>query len=403
MPDIIHVDMDCFFAAVEVKDNPDLAGKPVIVGALPGTRGVVSACSYEAREYGIHSAMPISQAYKRCPHGVYLTPHGSRYMEESEAIHSIFRHYTPLVEPLSLDEAFLDVAGSHRLFGSSVEIGHTIKRRIREETGLVASVGIAASKFVAKIASDLEKPDGFVVAPDEVTRDFLEPLDVGRIWGVGKVTRRQFDRLGIQTIGDLRRRDPTELERMFGVHGRHLHNLSLGIDDRAVHPDTERKQVSNEYTFNEDEGDMAEVERVLLALSDKVAGRLHRKGRRGRRVTLKLRDQDFKTVTRARTLDHAIMAADDIYREARDLFRREKFDGKVRLIGVGVSSFDEGDQTSLFEPETKRRDTMEKTIAQIRDRFGKGAITRASLIGGKPVKLKPPDPTGPRGGDASES
>ena len=403
MPDIIHVDMDCFFAAVEVKDNPDLASKPVIVGALPGTRGVVSACSYEAREYGVHSAMPISQAYKRCPHGVYLTPHGSRYMEESEAIQAIFRHYTPLVEPLSLDEAFLDVSGSHRLFGTSVEIGHAIKNRIREETGLVASVGIAASKFVAKIASDLEKPDGFVVVPDEDTRDFLEPLDVGRIWGVGKVTRKQLDRLGIQTIGDLRRRDPVELERLFGMHGRHLHNLSLGIDDRSVHPETERKQVSNEHTFDVDESDMAEVERVLLALADKVAGRLHRKGYRGRCITLKLRDQHFKTVTRSRTLDHTVLAADDIFHVARDLFRREKFEGrKVRLIGIGVSSFDESDQTSLFEPETQRRDTMEKTIAQIRDRFGKGAITRASLIGGKGVKLKPHDPTGHHGGDPSE-
>jgi nucleotidyltransferase/DNA polymerase involved in DNA repair len=185
---------------------------------------------------------------------------------------------------------------------------------------------------------------------------------------------------------------------MFGAHGLHLHALSLGIDDRSVQPDTERKQVSNEFTFDVDEGDMAEAERVLLALSDKVAGRLNRKGYRGRCVTLKLRDHTFKTVTRSRTLDHTLMAAEDIYREARDLFRREKMEGrKVRLIGVGVSSFDEDGQTSLFEPESKRRDAMEKTIADIRNRFGKNAITRASLVGGKAVKLKPPDPTGRHG------
>ncbi|GAG14359.1 unnamed protein product, partial [marine sediment metagenome] len=256
-----------------------------IVGALPGTRGVVSACSYEAREYGVHSAMPISRAYRKCPDGIYLKPNGKRYVEESEKIRAVFLFYTPLVEPVSLDEAFLDVSGSHRMFGTSVEIGHEIKKRISDETGLVASVGIAPSKFVAKIASDLEKPDGFVVVDDDDVLEFLRPLDVRKIWGVGKATWKRLEKLGIKTIGDVSDFPAEELERIFGKHGRHLHNLSLGIDDRSVNPETERKQVSAEHTFNEDVSDKTEVERTLLALSDKVAARLLKKGSKGRKIT----------------------------------------------------------------------------------------------------------------------
>ena len=203
MPDIIHIDMDCFFAAVEVKDNPDLAGKPVIVGALPGRRGVVSACSYEAREFGVHSAMPISRAVKKCPHAVFLKPNGRRYVEESEIIMRIFLDFTPLVEPLSLDEAFLDVSGSHRLFGTTVEIGKAIKNHIKNETGLIASVGIAPTKFVAKIASDLGKPDGFVIVNEDEVLDFLRPLDARKIWGVGKATWKKLEKLNLKTIGDI--------------------------------------------------------------------------------------------------------------------------------------------------------------------------------------------------------
>lgn len=382
MPDIIHVDMDCFFAAVEVKDNPDLAGKPVIVGALPGTRGVVSTCSYEARKYGIHSAMPISQAHRRCPHGVFLLPRGRRYVEESNHIQEIFRRFTPLVEPLSLDEAFLDVSGSHLLFGTSVEIGRAIKRSIREETGLEASVGIAPSKFVAKIASDLRKPDGFVAVADDEVLDFLAPLEARKIWGVGKATGKILERLGLRTIGDIRAYPGEELERILGKSGRHLHDLSFGIDDRTVHPENERKQVGAEHTFDTDTADMTEVERILLALSDKVASRLHQKNTRGRNVTLKLRDETFATVTRSRTLSRAVMSGEDIYREARDLFRGENMRGKkVRLIGVSVSGFESERQMALFEePSEERKNKVEDVIAQVRGKFGKNAITRAALV-----------------------
>ncbi len=387
MPSIIHVDMDCFFAAVEVKDNPDLAGKPVIVGALPGTRGVVSACSYEARKYGVHSAMPVSKAYKLCPHSVYLIPNGKRYMEESEHIQGIFRRFTPLVEPLSLDEAFLDVSGSRMLFGTPVEIGREIKRLIREETGLVASVGVAPSKFVAKIASDLEKPDGFVVVNDDEVLDFLSPLDARKMWGVGKATWKILEKLGLRTIGDIRAYPADELERILGKSGRHFHDLASGVDDRSVEPESERKQVGAEHTFDRDTADTAEVERTLLALSDKVASRLVKNGFRGRTVTLKLRDETFATVTRARTLPEAVMSGEDIYRETRALFRAENLGGlKVRLVGVSVSGFEEDAQLSLFESkEPARKDKLEEVIAKVRGKFGKTAITRATLIEGGAV------------------
>jgi nucleotidyltransferase/DNA polymerase involved in DNA repair len=393
MPDIIHIDMDCFFAAVEVKDNPDLAGKPVIVGALPGTRGVVSAASYEARKYGVHSAMPISKAYRLCPGGVYLPPNGTRYVEESARIMAIFREFTPLVEPLSLDEAFLDVAGSHRLFGPSEEIGRAIKRRIRTETGLVASVGIAPTKFVAKIASDLRKPDGFVVVREDEVREFLRPLDIRKIWGVGPKTASRLERRGLRTIGDIADVPAMELERMFGRHGLHLHSLANGIDGRPVIPTVERKQVSNEHTFDVDIADRAEVERALLALCDKVAGRLLAKGLSGRTVTLKLRDETFRTLSRARSLDHAVSASADIYRIARDLFRAEDLGGlKVRLIGVGVTGFDDAGQLSMFDTPDNAPGRVDRVMADIRKRFGKDAITRASLAPGKMPETprKPP-------------
>ena len=373
--------MDCFFAAVEVKDNPDLAGKPIIVGALPGLRGVVSACSYEAREFGVHSAMPISSAVKKCPNGVFLKPRGERYVEESEKIMAIFYHYTPLVEPLSLDEAFLDVSGSHRLFGTSVEIGREIKRRIKDETGLIASVGIAPTKFVAKIASDIGKPNGFVVVNENEVLDFLRPLDARKIWGVGNATWKKLEKFGLKTISDIAEFPVERLERMFGKPGRHLHNLSHGKDSRTVNPVTERKQVSNEYTFNIDTDDMVEVERVLLALSDKVAGRLLEKEQKGKTVTLKLRDETFKTITRSRTLDRPILSGEEIYEEARNLLWSEDLTGrKVRLIGVSISGFESDDQTSLFEDVSQQKNKVEEVIADIRGRFGKGSITRASLI-----------------------
>ena len=388
MPDIIHIDMDCFFAAVEVKDNPDLAGKPVIVGALPGTRGVVAACSYEAREFGVHSAMPISKAVKKCPDGIFLKPRGHQYAEESQKIMDIFSHYTPLVEPLSLDEAFLDVSGSHRLCGTSVEMGQEIKRRTREELGLIASVGIAPTKFVAKIASDIGKPDGFVVIDEGEVFDFLWPLDARKIWGVGKTTWKKLEALGLKNIGNIAEFPVEELERIFGKTGRHLHNLSHNIDTRTVNPVTDRKQVSNEYTFGSDTDDIKKVEQVLLALSDKVAGRLLEKGLKGRTVVLKLRNEAFKTITRSHTFNSPIMSGEEIYKEALNMLRSEGFDGqKIRLIGVSVSGFESGDQISLFEDASKQKNKVEEVIADIRERFGKGSITRASLIKKKRKKL----------------
>lgn len=393
MPDIIHVDMDCFYAAVEVKDNPDLAGKPVIVGALPGTRGVVSACNYEARAYGVHSAMPVSQAYRKCPGGVFLFPRGWRYVEESTRIHDIFHRFTPLVEPLSLDEAFLDVSGSHLLFGTSEHIGREIKRIIRKETGLVASVGIAPSKFIAKIASDIRKPDGFVIVHDDEALDFLAPLDVRKIWGVGQATAKILDKLGLRTVADIRAYPAGELERLLGRSGRHLYDLANGIDDRTVNPGWESRQAGAEHTFETDTADTAEVERTLLALCDKVASRLFRKSLRGKTITLKLRDETFKTITRSRTLPRGIMAGEEIYRESRALLRKENLGGRrVRLIGVSVSSFEDDPQMPLFdESSAARTDKVEEVIAAVRGRFGKDAIVRASLATAK----EPPEDGAP--------
>lgn len=381
MPDIIHIDMDCFYAAVEMKDNPDLKGKPVIVGALPGTRGVVSAASYEARKYGVRSALPISQAVKKCPDGVFLFPNWRRYSEESQKIMAVFREYTPLVEPLSVDEAFLDVSGSHRLFGTSVEIGHAIKDKIMRETGLVASVGIAPTKFLAKIASDHGKPNGFVVINEDEVNAFLRPLGAGKLWGVGAAALKILTKAGLHTVGDIADTPMDTLEKMFGPKTAiHLHNLSNGIDERSVEPDTERKQVSNEYTFSVDTSDMEEVERVLLALCDKVASRLLAKGFRGNMISLKLRDSEFKTITRSRSLSKTVMAAEELFGETRAMLRAEKFKGRVRLIGIGVSGFDKAEQTSLFDGDSVRKDKIEEVLSDIRTRFGGKSITRASLI-----------------------
>lgn len=381
MPEIIHVDMDCFFAAVEIKDNPDLAGKPVIVGAMPGTRGVVAACSYEARKYGVHSAMPISQAVKKCPHAVFLTPNGKRYSEESKKIMAILRDFTPLVEQISIDEAFLDVSGSHRLFGTSAEIGRQIKKRIKDETGLIASVGIAPSKFVAKIASDIGKPDGFVIVGDDEVPGFLRPLDARKMWGVGKAAWKKLENAGIKTIGDIADTPINTLERMFGPKtGYHFLTLALGNDSRPVDTETERKQISAEYTFNEDTDDITEVERVLLALSDKVASRLFQKGEKGGKITLKLRDSSFETITRSKSVDIALSSGEDIFREAKALFTAENFTGKVRLIGVSISEFEKAGQTSLFDGESTKKNKVEEVLSNIRNRFGKTAITRAALI-----------------------
>ena len=299
---ILHVDMDAFYASVEERDDPSLVGKPVIVGGSAEGRGVVAAANYEVRKFGVHSAMASARAKRLCPHAVFIKPRMNHYAEISQQIRTIFEEFTPLVEPLSLDEAFLDATGSESLFGSAANIGRQIKQRIRSELGLVASVGVAPNKFVAKIASDLNKPDGFLVVQPGEVQAFLDPLPVGRLWGVGKVTGQVFDRLGIRTIGQLRQLPIESLNDLFGSSGEHYWRLAHGMDDRQVVPDREAKSISHETTFAEDIADRDVLRAWLTELAEQVARRLRRHALKGRTVELKVRFADFQTITRSLTL-----------------------------------------------------------------------------------------------------
>lgn len=378
---IIHVDMDAFYASVEQRDNPDLRGKPVIVGAAPDRRGVVSAASYEAREYGVRSAMPSAEAKRLCPHAIFVPVDMRRYREVSRELIAILGEYTPLLEPISVDEAFLDVTGSERLFGDAERIGRQIKRRTTEELQLTASVGIAGSKFVAKVASDLDKPDGFVVVEDGKETEFLHPLPISRVWGVGKATERRLHELGVRTIGQLAKYPRDVLERHFGALGRQLHELSHGIDDWPVETERETKSVSAETTYQEDTRDPDVMERTLMTLSEDVGARLRRAELRGRTVQLKVRFDDFTTLTRHRTLAQSTDANETIYQTAVGLLYETALEGrKVRLLGVGVSGFREPVQASLFEDDGASHSKLDETVDALRQRFGADKIKRGRLM-----------------------
>ncbi len=295
---ILHVDMDAFYAAIELRDNPSLVGKPVVVGGSPSGRGVVAAASYAAREFGIHSAMPASQAVRICPSAVFIKPRMQHYANISKQIREIFFGYTSLVEPLSLDEAFLDVGGSVALFGSAESIARQIKDRINNELGLVASAGVAPNKYVAKVASDLEKPDGLVVVPEGKIQNFLDPLPVSKIWGVGKQTGKKFDSLGVRTIGQLRQIPMTTLKASFGINSEHFWRLARGLDSRRVVPDRFAKTISHETTFAADIYDKACLQAWLTELAEQVARRMRRHHLYGKTVQIKLRFSNFDTITR---------------------------------------------------------------------------------------------------------
>jgi len=396
---ILHIDMDAFYASVEVRDNPSLAGLPVCVGGPASGRGVISAASYEAREFGVFSAMPTSQARRLCPDLVLLPPDFDRYTEASRQIMAIFQRYTPLVEPLSLDEAFLDVAGCERLHGSAVDVGRAIKRDILRETALVASVGIAPSKFLAKLASDLDKPDGFrVIEPHEI-REVLDPLPVSKIFGVGERTAKRLGALGVETVGDLASRPREEVIAEFGASGAWIHDLAHGIDDRRVTPRREEKSHGCERTFAEDIEDREELRLFLLQFCEEVAFGLRGKGLRGRTITLKARFSDFKTVTRTKTLDAATNLGPRIYSVARGLLERVR-PGPLRLIGIQVSGLEDVRkpiQTSLFggldpapgEGRSNWLTTQGKLerattgLDKLRRKFGKDTVVPASLLGRK--------------------
>jgi DNA polymerase IV len=384
---ILHVDMDAFFAAVEEREDPSLRGRPVVIGADPkrGTgRGVVATANYEARKYGIGSAMPIGQAWRRCPHAVFLPPRGRLYRAASERVFAILGSFTDLVEPLSIDEAFLDVTASLRLHGDGATIARAIRDRIRSEESLTASVGAAGSKYVAKVASDLEKPDGLVVIAPGTEAEFLAPLSVSRLWGAGPKAQEGLRALGCRTIGDVAALDPAVLVRRFGeATGEHFARLARGIDARSVRPDRERKSLGKEITFDEDVADREAVERTLLGLCERVAASLRKRRLAGTTVTVKLRFEGFETHTRQRTLDAPVDTLEALWPAARALFREvDRTKRKVRLIGVTVSGFEAGAaQLGLFEggrPEVDRR--VAAVVDRLSERYGRGAVTRAALL-----------------------
>jgi DNA polymerase-4 len=381
MRTILHVDLDAFFAAVEQRDHPELRGKPVIVGGVPPGRGVVSAASYEARAFGVHSAMSVTEAYRRCPHGVFLPVDGRRYQQASRDVMAILRRFTPQVEPISIDEAFLDVTGSRPLFGEGPEIAAAIKAAIRDDVGLTASVGVATTKLVAKIASDLRKPDGLVVvaAGDEST--FLAPLPISRLWGVGEKTATVLAEYGVKTIGDLAALSPDLLVRRFGKHGASLGTRALGMDDDPVHEGDPAKSVGHETTFDVDSSDPEVIERTLLALSDGVAGRLRSAGVKASTIAVKIRDSSFRTITRQRTLREPTDLTEPIYRAALELARPQVRGIRVRLLGVTASNLGEREQLGLFaDADPRRRKAIEAADA-VRRRYGSKAVTRGRLVG----------------------
>ena len=379
---ILHVDMDAFFASVEVLDDPRLRGRPVIVGGTPEGRGVVSAASYEARAYGVRSAMSAARAVRLCPDGVFVRPRGSRYAEISGFIFDIFQSVTPLVEPLSVDEAFLDVSGCGRLFGDGVTIGLMIKQRILDEVGLVASVGVAPNKFLAKVASDLEKPDGFVLVPRDDVQGFLDPLSVGRLWGVGPRSREILASLGVETVRDLRNCPETRLlSRLGQIHTAHITALARGEDDRPVVPDREAKSIGHEITFSEDISDHRDLVDMLDLLVDKTARRLRRAGVRAQTVQLKARYPDFSTCTRAVSLADPTDSSVVIRDAARHLLsdHLDRRGRPLRLIGISTRNFssDQPVQAELFADTGAVRDrALDGLMDTAVDRWGRKALTR---------------------------
>jgi DNA polymerase-4 len=389
---VLHADMDAFYASVEQRDRPELRGLPVIVGGT-GPRGVVSAASYEARRYGVHSAMPGYEARRRCPQGVFLRGDMARYARESRRIFAIFRRFTPEVEGLSLDEAFLDLTGSERLLGPPAAVGERLRRAVRDETGLAVSVGIAPVKMVAKIASDVAKPDGLREVGPEAVRGFLDPLPVGRIWGVGPVARARLEAAGLHTIGDLARADEARLRRALGDFGLRVAKLARGEDLREVEAYREAVSISEENTFARDVADAATLEAAVLAHAEAVARRLRKSGLRGRTVVLKLKGakrvaagpRGYPLWTRRTTLAEPSDDGEVLARAARAQLARAGWALPVRLLGVGVTNLVPRDETqlALFGPgrARERRDRLNRALDALADRYGAGAVRRGGAGG----------------------
>ena len=385
---IIHLDIDAFYASVEQFDNPDLKGKPVIVGGT-SKRGMVSAASYEARKYKIHSAMPIAQAMKLCPQGFFLPVRMKRYKEVSNRVFSIFQRYTPLIEPLSLDEAFLDVTASSRLFGSAEEIAARIRKEVFQETGLTISAGVASSKLVAKIASDMNKPDGLTIVPAGTEKEFLAHLPIKRLWGVGRKTQETLVLLGVHTIGDIASLPEKLLEQKFGKHGTSLRRKALGLDNRDVETEHDTKSVGHEFTFETDLVEMGAIRRELLELAGMVAKRLRRYQLQGKTITLKVKYHDFRQITRATTINEPIDDSKRIYQEVLLLLQKTDAGEKpLRLLGISVSGLklkSGSRQKFLFQDlqTNGKRQEINKALDAIQEKYGSTAILPGRLLGGE--------------------
>jgi len=401
---ILHVDLDAFFAAVEQRDHPELRGKPVIVGGGgPTDRGVVSTASYEARAFGVHSAMSLREAGRRCPHGIFVPVDGAKYQVASKAVMAVLRRFTPFVEPISIDEAFLDVTGSRLLFGDGEAIGRRIKDEVKGSVDLTISVGVSTTKLVAKIASDLRKPDGLVVVQPGDEATFLAPLAINRLWGVGEKSAAALREYGVRTIGDLAALPDDLLIRRFGKHGASLAQRARGIDDDPVGDRDAAKSIGHEHTFDVDTSDREVIERTLLGMSEGVAGRLRDSGVRASTITVKIRDTTFRTITRQRTLPDPTDLTDPIFRTALELARPEVRGIRIRLLGVTASGLGEREQLSLFAADDPRRRKVTEAADEVRHRFGERAITRARLVGSRlpaPFERDPMKPVDPRAVDA---
>ena len=375
---IMHVDMDAFFASVEQLDNPDLRGKPVIVGGQ-SCRGVVSTCSYEARRYGVHSAMSMAEARKLCPHGEYVPVRMRRYQEVSKKIMSIFHDFTPLVEQLSIDEAFLDVSGMEKLYHNTEEIGWLIKKRIAAETGLTASVGLAPNKFLAKMASDLQKPDGFTIIRHAEAAKFIADFPVTKIFGIGRMAEKSLLQYGIATIGQLAAADNNVLKKVFGKNADSVHRLAQGIDERPVVTEYVPKSIGRETTFTQDLFTEEQCRRELLKLSGQTGFRLRSKGYTGHTLTLKVKFTDFRIVTRSITSETDICCDEDIYALAVKLLHEVDLKKGIRLLGVTVSNLSEGDCGTLGFEEDKKQIQRNEAVDALKKRFGENIIKRGSI------------------------
>ncbi|NQZ68635.1 MAG: DNA polymerase IV [Lentisphaeria bacterium] len=385
---ILHVDMDAFFASVEQHDKPELKGKPIIIGSGPHERGVVSTCSYEARVYGVHSAMPSRQAYKRCPEGIFLPVRGERYQEVSEQVFEIFERFTPHLEKLSIDEAFLDISGSHHLFGGPVETANKIRADIRNELGITASAGLAHNKFLAKLSSDMNKPDGLTIVPeDEVElHKFLAPLDIRSIWGVGAKTAELLGCAGIYIIGDIQQRSIKDMQRIIGEsHGAHIYQLAFGIDERTMNLASREKSISSDYTFSENCNDWTLIEKRLIQNVETVAKRLRAQNFKAQVVQVKVRWLPFETQTHQRKMPTPMQSDRDLIDTALDLLAEVKKPEPIRLIGFSCSGLIDAEDESLWQqdlfdnPEAENKnDQLDAAVDAIRNELGKNSIKRGN-------------------------